>query len=129
MDPPGALRGRGGPIPSAARKEATRAIQYAARATRNWAVARSALGKHTGLGRVAGAVSQVAKISKGRNRATPTRDPAELARTALRLVNRLGWKLVARAIPVPHLQLLQLTLSLTKKAVDLSMDLGRGIER
>ncbi len=125
----GALRGRGGPIPSAVRKEATQAVRHAARAARNWALARSALGKHTPLGRTVSTVSRFARASKSRSRATSSREPAELAKTALRLVNRLGWKLVARAIPVPHLQLLQLTLSLTKKAVDLSLDLGRGVAR
>lgn len=46
----------------------------------------------------------------------------------MRLVNRLGWKLVARAIPVPHVQALRLTIEIAQKMVEKTLDLGRGME-
>lgn len=53
----------------------------------------------------------------------------ELSQTAMRLVSRLGWNLVARVVPAPHLQLLRLTISLSRKMANTSLELERGGRR
>ena len=49
-------------------------------------------------------------------------------RLATRLVQRMGWKLVARILPPSHLTAVRLALSVSRKALDLMRDpdLGRG---
>jgi len=54
---------------------------------------------------------------------------SELSQTAGRLVSRLGWHLVARVVPAPHLQLLRLTISLSRKVANTSLELERGGRR
>ena len=123
----GTLRGRGGPLPSAAREHALQTARFAATTIRDLADARSDLAKH--LTKLASKTIESKRSRSWRQRPRPGRPRADLGRTAGRLAKRLGWKLVARVIPVPHFQLLRLTLSLTKRAMDMSLELGRGVAR
>jgi hypothetical protein len=54
---------------------------------------------------------------------------SELSQTAMGLVNRLGWHLVARVVPAPHLQLLRLTISISRKVVNASLEMDRSGRR
>lgn len=126
----GKLRGRGGPLPSAERQDAVRVARYAARTGRDLADSRRTLADHIAHRRSAAKGAKLAKTVRRTKRVAPKLPSrAVLARSAAKLVNRLGWEIVARAIPSPHLQLLRLTLSLSRRAMQVSQDLGRSIDR
>lgn len=127
----GQLRGRGGPVVSPARRRAVDAARRGASAARDLAVAQASLARHLAGRGVVGKVAALARAttatrSKG---AGQIKSSADLTKSALQLVNRLGWKVVARAIPVPHFQVLRLTLSLGKKVLENSLDIAKEARR
>jgi hypothetical protein len=127
----GTLRGRGGPMPSAQRRQALEAARHGATAARDMAAAQGALARHVTSRGAAGTLVELTKAAaKAKRPAGKARaHPGDLARSALRLVDKLGWKLVARVVPVPHLLLLRVTLSLGRKAMEASLDLGKAAHR
>ncbi len=118
-------------MPSAQRRQAIGAAKHGATAARELAAARGALARQVTARGAVGKLVEVARAAAKTKR--PARKArahsADLARSALRLVDKLGWKLVARVVPVPHFQLLRLTLSLGRKAMELSLDLGKAAQR
>lgn len=103
-------------MPSTDRKTALAAARPAAGAVRDLALARGELAKlpaPTGKSMVLETVKQAAR----RPRRSPVRPRADLAKSAGRLVERLGWAMAARVLPAPHYQLVRLTLSLGRGLV------------
>lgn len=114
----GKLRGRGGVFASAERSAALDAVPEAAETLRHLGVLRAATHPTTpGL------------KPPRRETTTPTQRRARrLDRLARRLVQRLGWKLVASILPPPHLTALRITLDIGRRAFDLLRDRERGRE-
>ncbi len=55
--------------------------------------------------------------------------PSLLVRRAEQLVGRLGWKLAARVVPLPQLQLLRVTVSLAKRGAEALLETARSVSR
>jgi len=60
---------------------------------------------------------------------TPARLPMNLTKKAQRLVERLGWKLAARVVPLPQLQLLRIAVSLAKRTAHVVLETARTVSR
>ena len=58
----------------------------------------------------------VRKAARGPRR-PPAKPKADLAKSAGRIVERLGWAMAARVLPAPHYQLVKLTVSLGRGPV------------
>ena len=105
----GQLRGRGGMFTSAERWEALDVVPEAAATLRQVV----ALGQ---------APTQTPRVTQP---AIQERRTRRLDRLAGRLIRKLGWKLAARVLPLPHLHALRLTLKVGRAVLAPVRDLGR----
>lgn len=60
---------------------------------------------------------------------SPGRLPSLLVRRAEQLVGKLGWKLAARVVPLPQLQLLRVAVSLAKRGAEAVLETARTVSR
>ena len=114
------LRGRGGPFGSADRWAAVEAAREASVAVRDAFHAKAAL--H-------GARRRVARQVSARTVRPPRpkrRGRVSLEKVAVRLLAKVGWRLAAKVLTPPQLQLLRLTARLGGKILDASLGRGRG---
>lgn len=121
----GQLHGRGGPVPSSARRTATASARAAGNAIRDLERARQALARLPKLSRKAPLPAPTARRRGDRDRPSKS----DLARTAKRLVKNVGWSLTARVMPVVHYQVLKLTLSIPRRVMEASLGRERGFRR
>ena len=115
-------------MPSRDRKAALAGARPAAGAVRDLALARGELAKlptPAGKGLV---LETVRKAARGPRR-PPAKPKADLAKSAGRIVERLGWAMAARVLPAPHYQLVKLTVSLSRGLVRESLGPDRSRAR
>ena len=106
----GQLRGRGGIFPSAERWEALDRVPQVAATFRKLA----SLGQAPTM------------PLRAPPTAAPPRPIRRLDRLAGRLIHKLGWKLAARVLPLPHLHALRLALKVGREVLAPVREMGRG---